>query len=379
MRLVGGFGIGRWFGFEIRIDYSWFLIFLLVLWTLSAQVFPQELEGLTVSAYYLMGFAGAILLFLSVLLHELSHSAVARSRGIEVEGITLFIFGGVAQMSMEAERAIDEFLLTAAGPLSSLALAGIFYLGGIGVEALAWPEAVSVVAGYLAIINLALAVFNMVPGFPLDGGRIFRSVVWQITGDLARATRWATTGGRIFGYLLIGLGVVLLWWGDLVSGAWSIFIGWFLAGAAGASLRQFRLRRTLSGVPVERVMSRNPVALEAELPVRAAVEEYFLRHSRDAFPVVRDGTLVGVISLDEVAEVPEERRGETRVSEVMKGTAALPTASRGEMMDELFTRVSAGDEKRVLIMDGNRLVGMVTLDEIGGWVDRARKLGIRER
>lgn len=374
MPLLGGFRVGHWFGFEIRIDWSWFLVFFLVLWTLSAQVFPRQLGGYGVTAYYAMGFVGSVLLFLSVLAHELSHSIVARSRGIEVEGITLFIFGGVARMRMEAQRAIDEFLFTAAGPLSSLALSGLFWAGAVASGTLGWPEPVRVVSEYLALINLVLAVFNMVPGFPLDGGRIFRSVVWQITGDLDRATRWATTAGRLFGYLLLGLGLWLFWWGDLVSGAWAVFLGWFLSSAAAASYRQFRLRRVVSGVPVSRVMRSEPPAIGAESTVQQAVDAFFLRHRQDVFPVVRNGVLVGVLSLDDVSEVEPRLRPTTLVRDVMEQVDELVTAQRDEDLESVLLRVISGSGGRVMVMDGDRLAGMLTMDEIGRWAERMQKL-----
>ena len=217
--MLGGFSIGRWFGFPIRIDYSWFLIAALVVWTFSSLEFPRQLPGYSNVVYLGMGVSGALFFFLSVLLHELSHSLVARRRGIEIEGITLFIFGGIAQAKEEAKRPLDEFLLTIAGPLCSVGLAGAFYALYLLTESVGWPNPIVAVFRFLALLNLVLAIFNMIPGFPLDGGRIFRSVMWAVTGDLERATRWATLGGRAFGYLLILFGLFqILVWGVLLSG-----------------------------------------------------------------------------------------------------------------------------------------------------------------
>ena len=235
MPLLGGFNIGRWFGFPVRIDYSWFVLIALIVWVFSTVEFPRQLPGYDGEAYLLMGVAAALFFFLSLLLHELAHSVVARSRGVHVQGITLFIFGGVAQTTTEAKRPVDEFLLTVVGPLASFTLAGIFWgLGALTDELGILPPA-GQVSRYLGWLNFVLAVFNLLPGFPLDGGRIFRAAVWQATGDLRRATRWATAGGRAFGYVLIAAGAFLIMRGPLISGLWLAFIGWFLASAAASS------------------------------------------------------------------------------------------------------------------------------------------------
>lgn len=376
MPLLGGFSLGRWFGFEIRIDWSWFFIFFLVLWTFSEQVFPGRVGGLGRTGYYTMGMVFALLLFLSVLLHELSHSVVARARGIEVEGITLFIFGGVAQTSMEAQKPSDEFLLTIAGPISSVLLAGLFYVLGIGADALAAGAPTIEVLRHLALVNVVLAVFNMIPGFPLDGGRIFRSVVWHLTGDLEKATRWASWGGRAFGYALIGLGLLLMWNGYLMDGLWSAFIGWFLSSAASSAWSQFSARKVLAGVRVEQVMGPGPVTVTPHTSVQRLVDEYFLRRSVGAFPVVLDGRLEGVVSLEEVTAVPPEERGRVLVSEIMRDPGDVPSVRPEETLDEVLALLTSGDDDRVLVVADGDLVGVMTLDDVGGWLERARKLGI---
>lgn len=381
MRLFGGFSLGRWFGFEVRIDYSWFLLFFLVVWTLSAQEFPRRLDDGDVLLHYGMGTVAALLVFLSVLLHELSHSAVARARGLEVEGITLFIFGGVAQTRMEARTAADEFLLTAAGPLSSVALGGLFYALYVAADFAGWGSPVEVVAHTLFVINVALAVFNMIPGFPLDGGRIFRSAVWHFTGDVEKATRWATRGGQAFGYLLIGLGLALVFFtrGGLVSGMWAAFIGWFLSHAAASSWRQFSARRLLSHVPVGRVMTSDPVTVVPGARVADVVESLFLRHPYNAYPVVaKDGVVTGLLTLDDVAAVPAAERDATPVSAAMTMLDDVPTAEPGETLDDVLTRLGGSDLSRLLVVRDGELVGLVTMDEVAGWIERARKLGLDE-
>lgn len=379
MRLFGGFSLGRWFGFEIRIDYSWFLVFFLVVWTFSAGEFPRQMPGGSETLYYGMGTVAALLLFLSVLLHELSHSVVARQRGLEVESITLFIFGGVAQTRMEARTAADEFLLTAAGPLCSLLLGAVFWGLAQAAGAAGAPEATVVVTRTLAIINVALAVFNMIPGFPLDGGRIFRSVMWWFTGDARRATRWATRIGQAFGWLLVGLGAFSFLAGQpALNGLWSAFIGWFLASAAGTSWEQFEARRMLSGVRVEQIMSRDPVAVDAGTSLDTAVRTYFLRHPHGAYPVVRGERLVGLVSVDDVAGVPPGRRVATTVSEVATPLDAVPTVAADDPLDRVLMEVGSADADRALVVDGGRLVGVVTLRQVAGWLERARELGVDE-
>ena len=375
MRLFGGFSLGRWFGFEIRIDYSWFLVFFLVLWTFSAAEFPRQAPGLEESVYYAMGTVAALLLFLSVLLHELSHSTVARSRGLEVEGITLFIFGGVARTRMEAKSAADEFLLTAAGPLCSLALGALFWGLSRGVLAVGLPAPVALVARTLAYVNVALAVFNMIPGFPLDGGRIFRSAVWGITGDLQRATRWATRGGQAFGWFLIGMGALLLWNGHTLNGLWAGFIGWFLSTAASSSWDQFEARRLLAGVPVTRAMDADPPAVPAGLTAQEAVDAYFLRRPHGAYPVVEGDRVLGLVDVDDVAHIPPSRRRDVSVSQIMTPVEMLSTARPGDTLDEVLSQLSGGDADRALVVEGDRLLGVVTLRQVVDWLERARALG----
>ncbi len=378
MPLFGGFSLGRWFGFEVRIDYSWFLIFFLVVWTLSVDVFPNELRGYPETAYWIMGVVAALLLFLSVLLHELSHSAVARRRGIHVEGITLFIFGGVAQTSMEASRPVDEFLLTAAGPLASVVLAGMFYGLGVLADFAGWSGPATEIAGYLAFLNLALAIFNLVPGFPLDGGRLLRSTVWHFTGSLRKATRWATTAGRGFGYLMILVGLWFLWQGALLNGMWLAFIGWFLSNAASNSWRQFVSRQILADVPVSRALQPLPPPVEADRSLADVIDEPFLRTGVGAVPVLRDGRLVGVLSVEDVVDVPPAERAATRVAGVMTPIGEVPTVPVGTDLDSVLGRLRAGDGTRLLVVDGERLVGILTPHDVVGWLERARRLGLDE-
>ena len=249
---VGGIEVARILGIRLRLDLSWFFVLFLLTWTFATFDFPFRQPGFAPPAYWGLGFAGALLLFASVLVHELAHAVTARARGIPVEGITLFIFGGVAEMRMEARRPVDEFVLTIVGPLASLLLAAAFWVAGIGLAGFEGPFALGgvLLAITLARLNLILAVFNMVPAFPLDGGRILRSVLWQATGDLVRATRWAAWVGRLFGWTLIAWGAwMFLVPGARLAGAWAAFLGWFLAGAARSALARNRMRAEDEGSP----------------------------------------------------------------------------------------------------------------------------------
>ncbi len=376
--MLGGFSIGRWFGFPIRIDYSWFLIAALVVWTFSVHEFPRQLPGYAESLYFAMGISAAVLFFLSVLLHELAHSLVARARGIAVEGITLFIFGGIAQAREEAKRPKDEFLLTIAGPLCSLALAAGFYGLNRLADGAGWPAPIEAVVGFLALLNFVLAVFNMIPGFPLDGGRIFRSIVWAVTGDLERATRWATLGGRAFGYLLILFGLVQLAFGFVLAGLWSAFIGWFLSNAASSSYRQFSVRQMLSRIPVSRVMATEPAVIPPDLTVKRLIDDYLARRPEPAFPVVLDGSVLGIVGVRDATAVPVEEREITRVDQVMRPTYELHIARRDQPLDEVVSGLDPGDEPSILVLENGHLVGLLNLGDLGQWVRRLRRLGFGE-
>ena len=375
MPLFGSFRIGRWFGFPIRIDYSWFPVAALVIWTFSTREFPRALPFQPSSTYLAMGTAAALLFFLSVLLHELGHALAGRMRGVAVEHITLFIFGGIAQAREEARRPLDEFLLTAAGPLTSLALAGLFHVARLGAEAWSAPAPVVTVLGFLALLNFVLALFNMIPGFPLDGGRIFRSIVWAVTGDLVRATRWATHGGRLFGGALIALGLWNLSRGQLISGLWAAFIGWFVVNAATSSLRHFELRTLLHRIPVGAVMSPRPRVIEAGLPVERAISDYFLSGRPEAYPVERDGGLIGLVDLRAVAQVPAARRAETPVEAVARPAEDFPVVRPDASLVDALSRQRAGVSSLLVIRDG-LVVGALDPREVVARVRRMQRLGL---
>lgn len=245
MRL-GGVEVARLFGIRLWLDWSWFAVVVLLTWTFATYDFPVRQPGWETTTYWVIGFAATLLLFVSVLVHELAHALVAQARGIPVERITLFIFGGVAEMRMEAQRPIDEFALTIVGPLASLGMSGFFWVGSRLAWSAGW-EALMLLSGTLASLNLILAIFNMVPAFPLDGGRVLRSLLWSVTGDIIRATKWAAWSGRLFGWGLIAIGAWLFMGGGRMAGLWAAFLGWFLAGAASSALAYNRRRQVVDG------------------------------------------------------------------------------------------------------------------------------------
>lgn len=366
MRL-GGFRAGRLLGFRIRIDYSWFVVLVLVTWTFASWQFPVDLPGLSRAAYLAMGFSGALLLFLSVLLHELAHSVVARSRGIDVAGITLFIFGGVAEMRREPDRALDEFLLTIVGPLSSLALAGVFTVlarvfGNLGLA----PA--EVVAGTLAMLNLVLAIFNMVPAFPLDGGRVLRAVLWKITGDPVRATRWATWVGRGFGWLLIAYGFFLFVSGVQFAGIWGIFLGWFLTGAATSAAQQNELKSALADFVVSDVVQGPAVFIPGEISAEELVERYFLRYPATAFPVVRGRSIVGVIAVGDVSGLSLDERASRPLYDLIVPIERVPAVEADRPLVELVLATRTGNHDRMMVIREGEVLGALTGQDIEGWV-----------
>ncbi|MFO7586945.1 MAG: site-2 protease family protein [Gemmatimonadota bacterium] len=372
--MTGQFRLGSVLGFEIRIDFSWFVIFFLILWTFSAGAFPSQVPGRSSATYVAMGTIGTLLFFASLVAHELAHSVVARRRGIPVEGITLFIFGGMARTRLEAEEPGDEFAIAIVGPLSSLLIAAAFWAVGLLGGELGWGPEITVVARYLAFLNVALAVFNMLPGFPLDGGRVFRAAVWRATGDVRKATRWASTGGAWLGYGLMGLGVLQLFAGAVLGGLWFLFIGWFLRSVALTGYRQHVLRRLLDDVPARDVMRRDPDALPPGITLQEAVDEHFMRRRHHAFPIVdEDGRPVGLLTMNQVKAIPRARWTDLHVRDVMTPAAEI-SVGPDESVVRVMELLGEVDARRALVVRGDRLVGLVTAADLTAWIRREEEL-----
>ncbi|MDH3205174.1 MAG: site-2 protease family protein [Gemmatimonadota bacterium] len=370
---VGGLRVGSILGFEIRIDLSWFVILFLVFWSLSVAVFPNQLPQLSRGTHLVMGTAGTLLFFASLLIHELSHALVSRSKGIPVAGITLFIFGGMAWATREPDRPEDEILIAGVGPVTSLVLAVLFQLIAWSSTSLGLGTPIETVASYLAFINLALAIFNMIPGFPLDGGRVFRAAVWKATGDKAKATRWAVGGGRAFGLLLIVLGAIQALAGAPLGGLWLVFIGWFLRNLAGASLQQQLLHDLLAGFVAADLMSPQPEVVSSRLSLEDLVQDHFMRLRFGSYPVMDGGDLVGMISLEDVKKMSVEERRSGRVAHAMTPLhecAVIAPSTTVESALQQMNRPRAGG--RALVVDQGRLVGIISASDVSGWIHRLR-------
>ncbi|MEA5516225.1 site-2 protease family protein [Nodularia sp. UHCC 0506] len=370
-----GFRLGSIFGFEIRVDLSWLLIFFLVLWTLSAGLFPTNYPGFNNATYFGMGLVATLLFFASLLAHELSHSFVARAKGIPVEGITLFIFGGVSRTRMDAETPGDEFQIAGVGPLISLLLAGFFGLiWYVGVNA-GWSVVFTGVFAYLAVINLALAIFNMLPGFPLDGGRVFRSIIWKYTGNLKKATKIASNGGKWLAYLLIAFGVLEMFGGAILGGLWLILIGWFLYSAAEVSYEQLLLRTSLEGVRAQEIMTPYPETVSPDMNLQELVDTYFLSRRYHSFPVAQDSHPVGLITLTQVKDIPREEWKYRTVQDTMIPTENGVTASPDEPMSKVLQKMQDSGVLRVLVIQNGLLRGIITANDLANWLQRQRELG----
>ncbi|MBW4689741.1 MAG: site-2 protease family protein [Komarekiella atlantica HA4396-MV6] len=370
-----GFRVGSIFGFEIRIDLSWLLIVFLVLWTLSTGLFPANYPGLSSATYFGMGLVATLLFFASLLAHELSHSFVARNKGIPVEGITLFIFGGVSRTRMEAENPGDEFQIAIIGPLTSVLLAAFFGLIWFIGRNAGWSIVVTGVASYLASINLILAIFNMLPGFPLDGGRVFRSILWKYTGNQKKATQIASSGGKWLAYLLIALGFWELFGSALLGGLWLILIGWFLYNAAEASYEEILVRTSLEGVKAREIMTPYPETVNADLTLQDLVDKYFLSRRYQSFPVTQDSHPIGIITLNQIKDVPREEWVYRTVKDTMIPTDKGVTARPEEEMSQVLEKMQESGVRRVLVTQNSSLKGIITANDVASWLQRQRDLG----
>lgn len=348
------------FGFDIYVDASWILLAVLVVWTLTVGVFPVMAPGLAPATYWWMGIAGAIGLFASIVLHELGHALVARRYGMPIAGITLFIFGGVAEMRSEPPGPKAEFLMAGAGPLVSIALAVLFL-----VLSAAGPVAWVALTAYLGTINGILAAFNLIPAFPLDGGRMLRAALWGWKQDLRWATRIAAAAGNGFAILLIAWGVLGVVTGDFVGGMWRFLIGLFLRGAATTAYRQVLARESFAGAPVSRFMTRNPVTVDPELTLRHLVDDYFYRYRHKLFPVAReDGVPLGAVRTEHVAAVPREEWERRTVREVMEALGEANTIDPDADAFDALARMRLSGHSRLVVLEGDRLAGILALKDL---------------
>jgi Zn-dependent protease/CBS domain-containing protein len=364
--------VGRIAGIEVRVDSSWVVIALLITYSMYrryADLYPELSGGAAVG----LGVVATVLLFGSVLVHELAHAVVSEARGIAVQDITLFLFGGATRARVESRGPGDEFLIALVGPLTSGLLAGLFgIVAGLGGAVLSTPLAATV--GYLAWTNLLLAGFNLVPGFPLDGGRLLRSAIWRATGSLGRATRVASVSGQGVGWLLVAGGVGFLLAGDLAGGIWFAFIGWFLVQAARSSYQELQLHELLRGVEAEEVMAADLVRIPPELSLQEAVDDYFMRYDHGGFPVEEHGRTIGLLTLRGVRRVPREQWPTRRVREGMVPLGDQVVVAPHARMDDVLDKLQDGEANRVLVVQDGEVVGIITPTDLTRWLRRWRTL-----
>jgi Zn-dependent protease/CBS domain-containing protein len=352
------------FGFKVGLDITWILLAVLVTWSLATGLFPHYFEGFQQSTYWWMGAAGALGLFVSIVFHEFCHSLVARQFGLPMKGITLFIFGGVAEMDEEPPSAKAEFFMAIAGPISSVILGGVLYSVGVLGDRIAWPDPVVGVLSYLALLNVILAGFNMVPAFPLDGGRVLRSALWKAKGNLRWATRVASGFGSAFGMLLIILGVISFIGGGFVGGVWYFLIGMFIRGASQMSYQQVLMRRALGGEEVSRFMKQEPVTVPSSVPVDELVNDYFYKYHYKMFPVTNGQGLSGCVTTRQIKELPKDRWSERTVGDIQESCSNENTISPHADAMSALSRMKRTDKSRLLVVDGDRLVGVLTLKDM---------------
>ncbi len=381
-----GIRIGRIFGIDIQIDWSWLLIFLLISWNWATAMGALHSEW-PVPLRWAVAVAAALLFFLSVLAHELAHSLVATSRGIPVSHIRLHLFGGVSNIEREPDSAGGEFVMAILGPLTSLVIGGVLLLvtslaTGRGVtgtrsmqEMLAGLSPTVTILVWLGSINVALGVFNMIPGFPLDGGRVLRSVLWAITGNLRLATRLATAVGRAVAWLMIVAGIaaafgfrIPLIGEGMVNGLWLAFIGWFLHNAAVQSYQQMVIREALEDIPVSKVMRRDPPTVPADRSVASFVHDFIMRSDDQGFPVVDQNGLVGIATLEDVRRTPQEAWETTSIWEVMTPADELVTLAPDDCAIRALEILAGRDIRQIPVIRDGQLEGLVRRRDIVKWL-----------
>ncbi len=356
--------LGRIWGIEVGLNWSVLIAVWLVAWSLASAALPTEYPGHTTTAYWVAGVISAALFYGSLLGHELAHSFVARRLGVPVEGITLWLFGGVSRMREEATKPRTEILITVVGPLASLALALIFAILALVLPALRLPALVTGIASWLAGANALLGVFNLVPAFPLDGGRILRAVLWARRGDMAQATTTAANVGVGFGILMIVAGLIEFLF-VAAEGLWLVFLGWFLLSAARDEASSVLLRTALRGVRVRDVMTPTPTLAPDWITVDAFLTDYVLTHKFTTFPTRDfDSKLSGMVTLAQLKQVPADKRAELRVRDIALPLAGVPRATPDEQLVELLQRLAMHQGNRALVMDGDTLAGIVTPTDV---------------
>jgi Zn-dependent protease len=371
--MPGSLRLGKLAGINVYVHLSWFIIFILLTWSLASDWFPQYFAGWSTTTYWLAALFSTLLLFICVLFHEMAHALVARARGLRVMGITLLIFGGVAEIDQEMKRPSVEFQVAIAGPIASFILAGVAFLLALPFRTSTAPA--EAVLDYLVVSNLLLGAFNLIPGFPLDGGRVLRSIIWRITGNFQKATRIASYAGQGCGYIFIFIGIVRFFTGDFFDGLWVVFIGWFLLSAAQAAYTEVRMQSALKGVTVAQVMDPRPVTVPANISLQKLVDDYFLPKSMLAAPVVQGEYLAGLVTLNDLARAERERWSYTPVGHVMRLLEQVPVASPDQEVHAVLNEMVSRNINQVPITEEGRLVGLLSRESIVRYLQVHQNLG----
>lgn len=374
--MVGSIRLGKIFGIPIMVHYTWFIVFTLIVLSLSTQYFPSRYPDWSQWMYWTMGIATGLLLFLSVLVHELAHSLLSSLQGIPVQRITLFLFGGVANISRESATPLGEFLMALAGPAVSLLISAIFGFLWLFAKFILKIQALAALSAYLGVINLSLALFNLIPGFPLDGGRLLRSFLWGITGNFRKATEIAITAGRIIAFAFIVGGIAWALTGHWLDGLWLAFIGWFLDNAATQSYRQLMSKETLKGVKVRELMSRECPTVHASLTINDLVYNYVLPHSTRCFFVQEGEKLMGMVTLHNLKLVPQAKWSSVKVEEILTPLEKLLKVSPDDDALDALELMVENDVNQIPVVEGERVVGLIRRDHLLQFIRTRLELGI---
>jgi len=366
--------LGRILGIPVRLDPSWFLIFIFITWSLASSYFPTEFKNWPQIEYWIVGAVTALLLFVSVVLHELGHSFVALRYKVPVKSITLFIFGGVAQIGSEPPSAMAEFLIAIAGPIVSFGLAIIFQILQPIFTGIAPLLAL---AKYLAYINGSLALFNLIPGFPLDGGRVFRAIVWGTSHNLRKATLVAATLGRVIAFLFILFGVWQIFSGNLGNGLWIAFIGWFLESAASSQVQQQTVYDLLEGHTVQQLMNRNYGSIPAALTLQNLVDTHILASGRRCFVVKDDSDqVIGLLTLHHLSEIPKSDWPVMTAGQVMAPLSQVKWLQPTTPVKAALEKMDQDGVNQLPVMLNNQILGMLTREDIISFLHTQAELGL---
>jgi Zn-dependent protease/CBS domain-containing protein len=364
--------LGQIFGIPVGVDYSWFLVLILFTWTFATSYYPAEFTNWSTAEYWVVGAVTALMLFASVLLHELGHSWVALRYKIPVRSITLYIFGGISQISSEPVSAISEFWITITGPIVSFALAGIFSLLSLLVSGFA---PLLGLFKYLAYINLVLGVFNLIPGFPLDGGGVLMAIVWGITHNRHRAILFASIAGNVFAYLFIFLGVFQILSGNIINGLWIAFIGWFILSASRGQLQQEKIKGLLSGHKASEAMSRNYTIIESGTTLQVLVDEHILGSSRRSFIVEEAEKVVGMLTLHHLKDVPKDQWSNTTAAQVMIPTSQLKQILPDTGLWDAIQEMDRDGVNQLPVMEADQLQGVLTREDVLSYLRNLHEIG----